>query len=53
MTLQREIDRAIAAENANPQGLPADVLAGMEKDILDHPERYPLLSALLIKEKMA
>jgi hypothetical protein len=30
MSLERALDRAIARENANPQGLPADVLAGME-----------------------
>ncbi len=49
MNLSRALDRAIARENANPQGLPADILAGMEADVLAYPERYPVLSGILTK----
>lgn len=46
--LDRAVDRAIARENANPKGLPDDIMAGMEADILANPEKYPLLSKLLL-----
>lgn len=44
------LDRAIARENRDPEGLPEDILTGMEDDIRSNPERYPILSALLKKE---
>jgi hypothetical protein len=44
---ERAVSRAIARENAEPQGLPRDVLAEIERDILDHPKKYPELRALL------
>jgi hypothetical protein len=46
---ERAVDRAIARENAAPQGLPADVLAGMELDIRANPDRYPAACAALAK----
>lgn len=45
--LERATDRAIAAENANPRGLPADIMADMEADILANPEKYPEVHRLL------
>jgi hypothetical protein len=51
MKLQTAVDRAIASENRDPQGLPADVLAGMEADILANPESYPVLAPILLKLK--
>lgn len=45
--LDRAVGRAIARENADPQGLPADILAGMQADILADQDRYPLLHKLL------
>lgn len=45
--ISREVDRAIAKENAVPQGLPASALRGMEADIRANPERYPLVTAIL------
>jgi hypothetical protein len=47
--LQREFDRAVARENADPQGLPADILADMEADIMAHPEKYPAIHAAFAK----
>jgi hypothetical protein len=44
------VARAIARENVNQAGLPPEVMAGMEADILAIPEQYPLLSALLKKD---
>lgn len=43
----RAVGHAIARENADPQGLPADILAGMEADIRTSPGRFPLLHRLL------
>lgn len=48
--LDRATDRAIARENEDPQGLPADILSGMEADIRANPDNYPILSAMLRKE---
>jgi hypothetical protein len=45
--LDRALDRAIAAENADPKGLPADILRGMEADIRANRERYPEINAIL------
>jgi hypothetical protein len=54
MTLSYAVDRAIARENGpNPEGLPLDIFAGMEADILAHPEEYPDLHRLLTEEKDA
>lgn len=47
MNLTRATDQAIARENRDSQGLPADVLTGMEADILANPERYPEIHRLL------
>jgi hypothetical protein len=53
MTLPYAVDRAIASENADRPlerlrlGLPLDILAGMEADVLAHPETYPELHRLL------
>lgn len=47
--LVRATDRAIAAENRDPQGLPADILAGMDADIRANPDRYPAINAALAK----
>lgn len=41
------VDDAIARENEDPQGLPMDVLADMERDILANPEKYPELHRLM------
>lgn len=49
MSLQRALDAAIAAENRDPQGLPADILAGMEADIRANPDKYPAINAVLAK----
>lgn len=35
---ERAVDHAIAQENADPQGLPENVLAGMESRILAGPD---------------
>lgn len=48
--LVQATDAAIAAENENPAGLPADILADMEADILANPDEYPILHKLLNKE---
>jgi hypothetical protein len=45
--LEKAVDRAIARENSDPQGLPQDVLAGMEADVRSNPEKYPELHRLL------
>jgi hypothetical protein len=44
--LDRAVDAAIARENADPQGLPDDILAGMERDIRANPEKYPAITAI-------
>jgi hypothetical protein len=44
---ERAVDRAIAEENRDPQGLPADILSGMEADIRANRERYPEINAIL------
>lgn len=51
MNLQTALDRAVKAENENPQGLPADFLSGMEADIRANPEKYPLITAALAAKK--
>lgn len=48
--LDRASDGPIGRENENPQGLPDDILAGMETDIGANPDNYPILSAMLRKE---
>lgn len=50
-SLSRELDRAIARENRDPQGLPADVLADMERDVRENPDRYPVLTKLLAERE--
>lgn len=47
--LDRAVDRAVRAENDDPQGLPADILADMESDILANPDKYPALTAALAR----
>lgn len=44
---ERAVERAIAQENADPQGLPEEIVTGMERDVLDNPEKYPELHRLL------
>jgi hypothetical protein len=46
-SLSRALDRAVARENADPQGLSADVVADMEADVLENPDKYPHLHKLL------
>lgn len=53
MTLQTDLDRAVRDENANPQGLPADILRDMETAIRADRERYPELNNLLEDERKA
>lgn len=48
--LSKSLDKAIREENANPQGLPADIMAGMEQDIRSNPDKYPAVAALLAPE---
>lgn len=43
----KAVDDAIARENEDPQGLPMDVLADMERDILANADKYPELHRLL------
>jgi hypothetical protein len=45
--LVKATDDAIARENKDPQGLPQDVLADMEADILANADKYPELHRLL------
>jgi hypothetical protein len=46
-SLSAALDRAIRSENADPQGLPADILAAMEADIRANRDRYPAVNAAL------
>jgi hypothetical protein len=43
----RVVVRAIARENVNQQGLPPEIMKGMEDDILANPEKYPAVYKLL------
>lgn len=47
MNLVKATDLAIARENRDPQGLPANIIADMEADILTNPEKYPEVHRLL------
>jgi hypothetical protein len=47
MSIQRAVDRAIAAENRDPKGLPLATIAAMERDILSNPDKYPEAHRLL------
>ena len=51
--LVRATDDAIARENEDPQGLDLDTLAGMERDILGNPDKYPELHRLLTDPEYA
>lgn len=46
-SFSRSVDAAIAAENERAMGLPADILADMERDIRSNPDRYPAINAIL------
>lgn len=48
MSFQSEFDRAVKAENDNPQGLPAEILTAMEQEIIANPEKYPAVHAALL-----
>lgn len=51
--LSRAVDRAIAQENANPKGLPDDIIADMDADIRANPDKYPELHKLLTSKERA
>ena len=53
MSLNYHFDRAVASENANPQGLPADFLAGMEARIRANPDEFPAIAPLIAHDEEA